>query len=77
MLLANHRNANELAKALLGFKELFLVGFFLSAGLMALPGFIEIVIAVIFIVILPLKVAMYYGLFTLFNLRASTSGAPR
>ncbi len=39
----------------------------------ALPGFIEIVIALIFIVVLPVKVALYYGLFNLFNLRASTS----
>ncbi len=73
MLLANHRNAGELAKALLGFKELFLVGFFLSVGMTALPGFAEIAIALIFLLFLPVKVAMYYGLFNFFNLRASTS----
>jgi len=73
MLLANHPKANELAKALLGFKELFLVGFFLSVGMTAVPGWTEVMIALIFILFLPLKVALYFGLFNLFYLRASTS----
>lgn len=73
MLLANHSKANELAKALLGFKELFLVGFFLSVGMSALPGWNELLIALIFLLFLPFKVALYFFLFNLFNLRASTS----
>jgi predicted Kef-type K+ transport protein len=73
MLLANHPKANELAKALLGFKELFLVGFFLSVGMSVVPGWIECLVALLFILFLPMKVAMYYGLFSLFYLRASTS----
>jgi glutathione-regulated potassium-efflux system ancillary protein KefC len=73
MLLANHPKANELAKALLGFKELFLIGFFLSVGMAAMPGWAEVFIAILFILVLPLKVAMYFGLFSLFKLRASTS----
>jgi len=73
MLFANHAKANELAKALLGLKELFLVGFFLSVGMTAVPGWSEVMIALLFILFLPLKVAMYFGLFNLFLLRASTS----
>jgi len=73
MLLASHPKANELSKALLSFKDLFLVGFFLSIGMTALPGWHELLIALIFIVFLPLKVAIYYGLFSAFYLRASTS----
>ena len=73
MLLANHPKAEELAKALLGFKELFLVGFFLSVGMSAVPGWTEVTIALLFIVFLPVKVALFYGLFSLFFLRASTS----
>ncbi|MGD1991315.1 MAG: cation:proton antiporter, partial [Chromatiales bacterium] len=45
MLLANHPKANELAKTLLGFKELFLVGFFLSVGMTAVPSWNEILVA--------------------------------
>lgn len=73
MLFANHPKANEMAKALLGFKELFLVGFFLSVGMTAMPGWTEVMIALLFIMFLPLKVALYFGLFSLFSLRASTS----
>jgi predicted Kef-type K+ transport protein len=64
---------DAVAKALLGFKELFLVGFFLSVGMTAVPGWAEVLVALLFILILPIKVAMYYGLFNLFCLRASTS----
>lgn len=73
MLFANHPKASEMAKALLGFKELFLVGFFLSVGMTVMPGWTEIMVALLFIVFLPIKVALYFGLFNLFSLRASTS----
>ena len=73
MLFANHPKSNELAKALLSLKELFLVGFFLSIGMMALPGWGEITAALIFLVLLPLKVALYFGVFNFFLLRTSTS----
>ncbi|MDC9715357.1 MAG: cation:proton antiporter [Gammaproteobacteria bacterium] len=62
-----------MVKALLSFKELFLVGFFLSVGMMAPLGWTEIIIALIFTLFLPFKVALYFGLFNLFRLRASTS----
>jgi glutathione-regulated potassium-efflux system ancillary protein KefC len=73
MLLANHPKSSEMAKVLLGFKELFLVGFFLSVGMSAIPGWTEVMVAVLFILFLPLKVALYFGLFNIFSLRASTS----
>ncbi len=70
MLLANHPKANELAKDLLGFKDLFLVGFFLSIGMTALPGWAELLAALLLIAFLPIKVACYFGLFAAFRLRA-------
>ncbi len=73
MLFANHSKASEMANALLGFKELFLVGFFLSVGLTVMPGWTEVMIALLFIMFLPLKVTLYYVLFNLFSLRASSS----
>lgn len=73
MMLASHPKSNELAKSLLGFKELFLVGFFLSVGMTALPSWTEVLVALLLILFLPLKVAMYFGFFNLFQLRASTS----
>jgi predicted Kef-type K+ transport protein len=73
MLFAYHPKASEMAKALLGFKELFLVGFFLSVGMTVLPSWTEIIIALLFIIFLPIKVMFYYVLFNIFSLRASTS----
>ena len=73
MLLANHPRASEMAKSLVGFKDLFLVGFFLSVGMTAMPGMQELLVALVFLLILPLKVAVYFSLFGLFKLRASTS----
>jgi len=73
MLLAGHPKANELAKSLLGFKDLFLVGFFLSVGMSALPGWSELWIALALLAFLPLKVALYFGLFVLFSLRTGTA----
>ncbi len=37
VLLGGHPRSSELARALFGFKELFLIGFFLSSGLTGLP----------------------------------------
>lgn len=73
MLLANHPKSNELAKHLLGFKELFLVGFFLSVGMTSMPSGTEVMIALLFILFLPVKIAIYFGLFSLFYLRSNSA----
>lgn len=73
MLLANHPKASEMSKALLSFKELFLVGFFLSVGMTAMPSINEIMVALLIILFLPFKVGLYYALFNIFKLRASTT----
>lgn len=73
MLIATHCKSDELAKELLKFKDLFLVGFFLSVGMTAMPGLEEVLIAVLFILFLPIKVAIYFGLFNLFCLRSSSA----
>jgi len=73
MLLANHPKSYELAKQLLGFKDLFLVGFFLSVGMTAMPSAIEVLVSLLFILFLPIKVAIYFGLFSLFCLRSSSA----
>ncbi len=73
MLLATHAKASELAKSLLSFKDLFLVGFFLSVGMTAMPGWSEVLLAGIFILLLPIKGFLFYALFIAFSLRTSTS----
>lgn len=73
MLLADHPKANELAKDLMGFKDLFLLGFFLSVGMAGLPGWTVLLAAALLMSFLPLKVAFYFGLFAAFRLRARTA----
>lgn len=73
ILLARHTKAVELAKSLLTFKDLFLIGFFLSIGLTALPDLNMLMLAGVVSLLLPIKAAMYFGLFTMLRLRARTS----
>ncbi len=71
--LANHRRAPELAERLLGFKDILLIGFFLSIGLDGAPGGAELLLAGLVLLVLPLKTAGYFHVMTLFRLRARTS----
>ena len=73
MLFAPHKKSAELAKSLLSFKDLMLVGFFLSIGLNATLSIEVLLAAVILMMILPIKVLLYYLLTNLFKLRARTS----
>ncbi|MFQ5972698.1 MAG: cation:proton antiporter, partial [Alphaproteobacteria bacterium] len=73
VLLADHPKASELADSLLSFKDVFLVGFFLTIGLSGVPDLEAIGIALILVLIVPLKVALFFVLLTRFKLRARTS----
>jgi glutathione-regulated potassium-efflux system ancillary protein KefC len=73
MLIADHPKASELAKSLLGFKEIFLVGFFLSIGLSGAPSLEALGIATLLTLVVPLKVVLFFFILTRFKLRARTS----
>jgi predicted Kef-type K+ transport protein len=73
LLLSTHPRAKELAGALWGLKELFLVGFFLQIGMSGLPGLNDLLIATALVLLLPLKGALYFALLILFGLRARTA----
>jgi len=72
-LMAGHPKADELSKVLLGFKDLFLVGFFLTIGLSGLPTFTDLGIALLLVLAVPVKVGLFLVLLTRFKLRARTS----
>lgn len=72
MLLASHPATVGLSKSLFHLKELFLVGFFLSVGLGALPDLSMIVMALALLAVLPLKSALYLIILMRFGLRART-----
>jgi glutathione-regulated potassium-efflux system ancillary protein KefC len=73
LLLSGHAKTNELAKALLNFKELFLIGFFLDIGLTGLPGIDMLPVLLVLLALLPLKTAIYFWLATSLRLRARTA----
>lgn len=73
MIIATHYKAVELSKALLSFKDLFLIGFFLSIGFTALPDWQMILTAAALCLLLPLKFVLFFEMFTRLRLRARTS----
>lgn len=73
MLLAGGGKADELNKALLGLKDLFLIGFFLQIGMSALPTSSGLVAVLLLLLLLPLKSFIFFVLFSWRRLRARTS----
>jgi len=72
-LLANHPKASDLSKSLFSFKELMLVGFFLSIGMQGLPTSTMIIVSILLCALLPFKTFIYYLVLERFGLRARTS----
>ncbi len=70
VLLANHKKSSELAHTLLGFKDVFLVCFFLTIGLTGLPTFETFGAAMLLLLLIPIKIMLFYLLFTRVRLRA-------
>ena len=72
-LIAAHPKASELAKALLSFKDLFLVGFFLNIGLQGAPSVEVLVIALLLVLVVPFKVALFFLILSRCRMRARTA----
>lgn len=73
LLLSSHSKASELSKALLGFKDLFLIGFFLSIGFTALPTLEMLAMAAFICLLIPAKFLFFFFLLTRLKLRGRTS----
>ncbi len=73
MLLAGYAKTDELAKAMFGFKDMFLVGFFLTIGMADLPTLEMVWAALLLVVLVPIKTILFFWLLTRFSLRARTS----
>jgi predicted Kef-type K+ transport protein len=73
VLVASHPKAGELAKALLNFKDLFLVGFFLSIGLRGAPTLDMVFVALLLLAAVPAKGWLFHRLLLVFRLRARTA----
>jgi predicted Kef-type K+ transport protein len=73
LMLSGHSRAGEMADRLLGFKDLFLIGFFLSIGLGGTPSPSAWAIGVLALLLVGGKTAGFFLLFTRFRLRARTA----
>ncbi|MEH6583210.1 MAG: cation:proton antiporter family protein [Halioglobus sp.] len=66
-VLAGHQKSKELSRNLLQFKDLFLVGFFLTIGLTGWPQTEIILLSVVIGILALLKPLLYFPLFALFH----------
>ncbi len=73
LLISTHPKSKEMAKSLLGFKDLFLVGFFLSIGMSGQLSLEALIIGFLLVPFVFIKSALFFTLMTGFNLRARTS----
>ena len=74
VLLSNHPKSVEMSRVLSGFKDFFLIGFFLTIGLAGFPELADLgYVALLVALVLPLKMGLFFLLFTWFRLRARTA----
>lgn len=67
MLLANTPKADELSKSLLSVKDLFLLGFFLSIGMTALPDMTTFVVVSILSILIIFKGGLFFWILSKFK----------
>ena len=73
LMLAGHSRAGEMADRLLGFKDLFLIGFFLSIGLEGTPTLPSRTMWSLILVLVPVRSFGFLWLLTRFRLRSRTA----
>jgi len=73
LLISTHRKSAEMAKSMLGFKDLFLVGFFLSIGMAGQLSLEALIIGLLPVPFIFIKSALFFALMTRFKLRVRTS----
>ncbi|MEN8169616.1 MAG: cation:proton antiporter family protein [Pseudomonadota bacterium] len=73
VLISTHPKSKEMSKSMLGFKDLFLVGFFLSIGMSGQLSLEALIIGILLVPFIFVKSALFLTLMTRFKLRARTS----
>ncbi len=74
VMLANTPRADELSKALLSIKELFLIGFFLSIGMSGLPDITILVAVSLLLLLLIFKSGLFFWILSRFRERIFPAG---
>jgi glutathione-regulated potassium-efflux system ancillary protein KefC len=73
MLVSGDRKAAELAKSMISFKDIFLIGFFINIGLSSSPSLEMLGVAALLCLLLPLKGAAFFFLLLRYQMRARTA----
>ena len=73
VLISTHPKAKELASNMMGFKDIFLVGFFLTIGLAGELSILSIIMGIALVPLIFIKSALFYKILTGFKLRARTA----
>lgn len=73
VLISAHPKSTEIAKSMLGFKDLFLVGFFLTIGMSGQLSLETLAIGLLLVPFIFIKSALFFTLMTQFSLRARTA----
>lgn len=73
VLISTHPKSVEMGKSILGFKDLFLVGFFLSIGMSGELSLEALIIGILLVPFVFMKSTLFFTLMTRFHLRARTS----
>ena len=73
VLISTHDKSSEMSKSMLGFKDLFLVGFFLSIGMSGHFSLELLIIGALLVPFILIKSAFFFVLMTRFKLRSRTA----
>jgi glutathione-regulated potassium-efflux system ancillary protein KefC len=74
VMLSGHSKSIELTRSLMSLKDFFLIGFFLSIGLIGLPTIADLLsVSLLVLLLLPLKMFLFFVILTRFRLRARTA----
>lgn len=73
MFLSSHTKASEINKSLMSFKDIFLIGFFLSIGFSALPTLEMFWLGLLLLLIIPIKFILFFGILSTLKIRCRTS----
>jgi glutathione-regulated potassium-efflux system ancillary protein KefC len=73
VLISSYPKSNEMAKSMMGFKDLFLLGFFLSIGMSGQLSLEVLATGLLLVPLILAKGALFYALMTRFKLRSRTS----
>lgn len=73
MLLAGHNRSKELYDRMMGYKDFFLIAFFINIGLSGIPGWDHIALALLLIIFVNFKGALFLLLLSRFRIRARTA----